>query len=600
MSHDNSSKLPNTGSNQISPSSVVDSQEAEISDGLKNSYGQILKSSAIIAGSSVANIGIGIFRTKIMALILGPSGFGLMGLYGSITDLTQSIVGMGVNSSGVRQIAAAVGSGETEQIARTAQVLRRTSIFLGLLGAVILFGFSKPIATVTFGNEQHADSVALLSIAVFFSLVSAGQGALIQGMRRIGDLAKMGILGTLFGTLISIPTIYFLHEDGIALSLVLISAMSLITSWWYRRKINSPFFSITFSQLEREQTALLKLGFAFMASGLMMTGAAFVVRIFIVRNVGFEASGLYQAAWTLGGLYVGFVLQSMGTDFYPRLVSVSNDNSACNRLVNEQSHISLLLAGPGIIATLTFAPLVIALFYSTKFEGAVQLLRWLCLGMTLRVVSWPMGFIIIAKSLQNLFIFSEVTWTIVYLGLAWIGIGAFSLNGAGIAFFGSYVYHVLLTYILVNRLSGFNWSSENLTTILLYVVAIAVVFCSHYVLTPMLAIGVGIMVIMLSCIYSINAILNLVSPDRIPRAMVVLLTWLGFFRTKHPKTQKHRPMQEIASATNKPFVNIKLSIGFLLIFTGFCIWMGRQHSVDDWSNIFEALIHNLTILLGTP
>ena len=37
--------------------------------------------------------------------------------------------------------------------------------------------------------------MSLLSIAVFFTLVSGGQGALIQGMRRIADLAKMNILG---------------------------------------------------------------------------------------------------------------------------------------------------------------------------------------------------------------------------------------------------------------------------------------------------------------------------------------------------------------------------------------------------------------------
>ena len=153
----------------------------------KHTYGQILKSSAVIGGSSVLNIAIGIVRTKAMAMLLGPSGVGLMGLYGSITELTISIAGMGINSSGVRQIAEAVGSDDTERIARTAAVLRRISIFLGLLGAVFLIGFSGPVSKLTFGSDQHATAVALLSIAVFFNLVSAGQGALIQGMRRVGD-----------------------------------------------------------------------------------------------------------------------------------------------------------------------------------------------------------------------------------------------------------------------------------------------------------------------------------------------------------------------------------------------------------------------------
>lgn len=157
----------------------------------KHTYGQILKSSALVGGSSVLNIAIGIVRTKAMAMLLGPAGFGLAGLYGSIADLTQSIAGMGINSSGVRQIAEAVGTDDINRIALTTAVLRRTSIVLGALGAILLIVFSRQVSTMTFGSAQHAAAISLLSIAVFFRLVSAGQGALIQGMRRIADLAKM-------------------------------------------------------------------------------------------------------------------------------------------------------------------------------------------------------------------------------------------------------------------------------------------------------------------------------------------------------------------------------------------------------------------------
>src|SRR5207253_5201389 len=121
-------------------------------------------------------------------------------------------------------------------------------------------------------------------------------------------------------------------------------------------------------EIGREAGSLLKLGAAFMASGFLMLGAAYTVRMIVSRNIGLEATGLYEAAWTLGGLYVGFVLQAMGTDFYPRLVGVVKDNTECNRLVNEQARVSLLLAGPGVIATLTFPPLVVAVFYSAAFD----------------------------------------------------------------------------------------------------------------------------------------------------------------------------------------------------------------------------------------
>jgi O-antigen/teichoic acid export membrane protein len=494
----------------------------------KHTYGQILKSSVLIGGSSAINMAIGIVRTKAMALMLGPAGFGLMALFSSIADLTRSIAEMGINSSGVRQIAEAVGSGETERIARTVVVLRRISILLGIFGAVLLVVFCRQVSILTFGSGQQTAVVALLSFAVFFRLVSDGQGALIQGMRRISDLAKMGVLGALFGTVISIVLVYFLRERGVVPSLVAVAALSLLASWWYARKVEIQIPAMTASQVSQEAGALLKLGFAFMISGMLTMGAAYVIRLIIVRTMDVDAAGFYQSAWALGGLYVGVILQAMGADFYPRLTAVSKNNTECNRLVNEQAHISLLLAGPGVIATLTLAPLAIALFYSTEFSAAVGILRWICLGMTLRVVAWPMGFIVVAKGEQTIFFWTELAAAVVHIGLAWICIAQFGLAGAGAAFFGLYVWHGILIYVIVRRMSGFRWSAANRKVGVLFLSLTGLVFSGFYLLPFWLASAIGALVTLLSGVYSVRVLLSLVSLDRTPYLIRRLLVWLRF------------------------------------------------------------------------
>lgn len=492
-----------------------------------STYGQILKSTALVGGSSVANVLIGIVRTKAMAMLLGPAGFGLAGLYMSIASLTQSVAGLGVNSSGVRQIAEAAGSNDTARIAQTAAVLRRTSVVLGVFGAILLIALAKPVSVMTFGGAQQTSAICLLSLAVLFNLVSTGQGAVIQGLRRISDLAQMSVLGSLFGTIATIIIVYFLRQQGIVPALVAVAAVTLLTSWWYSRKIVIPVAPVHVSELKKEMGALLKLGLAFMTSGLLMLGSAYVVRILVLRKLGLEATGFYQAAWTLGGLYVGVILQAMGADFYPRLTASANDNQECNRLVNEQARVSLLLAGPGVLGTLTFAPLIIALFYTANFGAAVGILRWICLGIALRVISWPMGFIVMAKGNQMLFLLSELSWTTVHLGLAWICVGWFGLDGAGIAFFGSYAFHILMTYGIVRHVSGFTWSSENRQTCSLYLALIGVVFGASILLPRPVAFGLGTLLTLLSGIYSIRVLVTLVSPDRIP---VAIRHMLIFFR----------------------------------------------------------------------
>ena len=122
-------------------------------------------------------------------------------------------------------------------------------------------------------------------------LVSAGQGALIQGMRRIADLAKMNVLSALFGTCISIPLVYVLREKGVVPSLIVVAGMTIATSWWYSRKIQIQVPKVSLSEVRHEVGALLKLGSAFMASGLMTMGVAYLVRIIIARKIGFDATG---------------------------------------------------------------------------------------------------------------------------------------------------------------------------------------------------------------------------------------------------------------------------------------------------------------------
>lgn len=506
---------------------VLDSRSADLQDEMEassdaartkaaDSYTQILKSTIVMGGSSVVNVAFSAVRNKAVAVMLGPDGVGLMGLYNTITDTAQTLAGMGVQASGVRQVAEAVGSGDTDRISRMVTVLRRVSLVLGAVGMVLLAALSFPIAQFTFGDHTHAVALALLSVCVFLRLVSSGQTALIHGLRHISDLAWISMIGAFASTVICIPLIYFFREKGIVPSLIGVAVAALAASWWYSRKIQIPAAEASLKEMGQETAALLKLGFAFMASAFLTVGAAYAIRIIILRLGGVEAAGLYQAAWALGGLYAGFILQAMGTDFYPRLTAVATIDSECNRLVNEQAQISILLAGPGLIATLTLAPLLMTVFYSSEFQAAVELLRWICLGMMLRIVAWPMGFIILAKGAQRIFFWTEVAATVVHVGLAWLLVKLFGLTGAGAAFAGLYVWHGILTYVIVRQLSGFRWSASNLTIGVVFLTAAMAVFFTCRVLPLPEAIAVGLLASFVSGIWSLRMLLKLIPRERLP------------------------------------------------------------------------------------
>lgn len=453
----------------------------------QGSYGQILKSTTLVGGSQVINILIGIVRTKFMAVLLGPGGVGLVGMYQAVTGIVGTVTGLGIGSSGVRQIAEAAGSGDETRIARTIYTLRRTALVLGLLGMITTMVLSPYLSRLTFGTEEHSWAIAVLGVTLLLGSVSGGQAALVQGMRRIADLASMSVLGALLGTVLSVPIIYVWGGSGIVPALLAVSAMTILPSWWYARKVRVPKISLCLADVVWEARGLLSLGLVFMASSVMAAAVLYLTRVLVVRELGVESVGLYQAATTLSTLYIGVILNAMGMDFYPRLTAVADDNVTVSRLVNEQTEVGLLLATPGLLATLAVAPYVIHLFYSVHFVPAYQVLRWQILGIFLRVVAWPIGFVLLAKGKGRVFFWCELIWNLLHVSLIWLGLRLFGLQGTGIAFFLLYVSYTISIFVVVNRISGFRWSAANIRIGSFLMAGIAVAFLLPYLLTQGLA-----------------------------------------------------------------------------------------------------------------
>lgn len=460
---------------------------------------------------------LGIIRTKVIAVLLGPSGVGLFGLFNSVADLARTVAEVGINQSGVRQIAEACGSNDVQRIAVTVTTLRRAALLFGCVGAILLAVLCRPVARLTFGNEHYAGGVLLLSLTVLFGTVSEAQRALIQGMRRIGDIAQLSVLGAFFGTIFSIPLVYYFGERGVVYSIVCVAGMGVVTSWWYARKVKVERVPMAYNQVSGEAAALLKLGIVLMACSLLPLAVAYAIRIIVQHKLGLDAAGFYQAAWALSILYVNFILQAMGMDFYPRLTAASKDNMQCNRMMNEQTEVGLLLAGPGLLGTLTVAPLVIHLFYSAKFGPAVELLRWNCLGMIVQVATWPIATLQLAKGRGNLFFWTQFAGSALYVLLTWIGVKFWGLNGAAIAFCGMIAVQYLISYWVARRLSGFSYTIVNRKLGLLFVALLAAVFLSWYALPFVVATALGVAITMVTGIYSLRLLCALIPVERMPR-----------------------------------------------------------------------------------
>lgn len=423
-----------------------------------NTYSEILRSSSIIGGGKAINYLCSMLRIKVVALLLGPTGVGLIGLYYNATHIVGVVSSMGISSSGCREVARDYASGNTAAVAATVTVLRRSCWVTGILGWGLTSVLSWPLSVWVFGSSERAWAITILGCTLLLKAVSEGQVALIGGMRRMGDLARIDILSVIVSTFIALSLYAWLGKDGIVPVIVATAAVNLFSSWFYARRIPIEKIQMDWQQTYKHSKRFLGLGSAFVWSALLASLVTLSINGLIVRELGLNANGIFQAASALSILFANFVLGAMAADFYPRLSAVAEDSRKLNQAVNEQTEIGVLLVLPGLIGTLIYAPWVMSFFYSAAFARGAELLPWLIVSVLFKIVSWPLGYALIAKGESRWFAISETIFPLLHFAMAYILVHSQGLVGASMSFALLYIFHTIGMLFLLHRLTKFRWT----------------------------------------------------------------------------------------------------------------------------------------------
>ena len=448
------------------------------------------------------NILVGLFRIKVAAVLLGPSGVGLIGLLQSVMATASSIAGLGFGNVGTRQIAEATGRADLQAVAAARRALFWGTLGLALAGAAVFWLLRDVLAVRVIGVGIPVTQVGWLALGVALTVAASSQGALLNGLRRIGDIACVSVLSAFLSTAVGVGVLLWLGQGGVWAFVLAAPLCSFLVGHWYVArlpKVCSP--ATPWHVLVAQWRTLARLGAAFMLAGLVATLAQLFVRTLVQRQLGSESLGNFQASWQISMTYLGFVLAAMGTDYYPRLTATIHDHTVTNRMVNEQTEVALLLGGSVLMAMLGLAPWVIKLLYSGHFYEAAGVLRWQILGDVLKIVSWPLGFILLAAGDGRTFLITESIGYGVFMILSWLCLPWFGVEATGIAFLGMYIVYLPLVYWSARIRTGFSWTPGNwwLIGIIFVACAIIKVFTIWY---PIIGAGSGVLVAFCWAVYA--------------------------------------------------------------------------------------------------
>lgn len=479
----------------------------------KNGYSNIIRSSSMIGGAQGFNIILGMVRVKFAALLIGPIGIGLLATYQSLTQVFSTVAGLGLHSSAVRDIAEFDQKKDREKTARIILSLRRICLLSGVVGAATVALMAKNISQYTFGSVQYTNEIMLLSLTVLFTNINSGQKAVIQGVRRVSDLAKLTIISAGAGTILSVILYFFAGVNGIIPSLVLLTLIDLLASRWFFKKIEFERVEVSWLESFREASGIVRLGMAFMWNALLIAIVMYITRTLIADKIDIIAVGVYSAAFSLSGMLVNFVLGAMAADYYPSLTGINNQHKKMCTLVNQQTEVGILLAMPGMLLMFVYAPWIVELFYSQEFVNSAELLRWFIIGCLGRVISWPLGYIVLAKGRSALFASIETLTNAIHLFLILYCLNRFDLVGVSMAYAILYVIYTLMMLLVSGKLIGFKWSKG---------VCLIGIISSFFIILSVLSVHIfnstqiviyGAVVVSFSVIYSMSTLSSRLGPN---------------------------------------------------------------------------------------
>lgn len=472
----------------------------------KKAYQQILKTTSLFGSVQVFSILISIVRNMFIANFIGPIGMGIAALLNSTLSIISGFSGLGLEMSGVKHISESYDENDLNSVSKQVAIVRRIALITGVIGAILAVIFSKWLSVLTFGNDDYTFSFVFIAITLLFKQLTSSENVVLQGLRKLKDLAKASFYGNLVGLLFSIPIYYFYKIDSIVPTIIIAAFSSMIFALVFARKIKFERRKVTNNELVTDGKSIIKLGLALTFSGLITLIVAHLIQLYLNFSNGIEVVGFYNAGFTLLNSYVGILFVAMSTDYYPRLSAICNDNNKLNEVVLQQIYIGVLIITPIIIVFFALSDEIIRLLFSTKFKAIVMMVSIGIFGMLFKIASFSIGYMVLVKADSKLFIKTSLGFNLLYLLLSILGYHYFGLIGLGVAFTLQYIFHLIILSIIAKKRYNFNFNNE---VVLLFVICLVLCLATFSLLfldNKILKVVFFIVLILFSTLFSLKKI----------------------------------------------------------------------------------------------
>lgn len=413
---------------------------------------RLLKVTAMTGLLTLIRMAMGFVIAKVVAIYTGPTGLAMLGQVQSLAGSLNGIINAPAGSGVVRFTAENKEQGFDacapwwRAALQWVLIISAIAIPLGLL-------FAKPLAIGLFQDASLAwvvmATVCVLPFAAFGTLCNS----VINGQQLYRRYIALGMISALISGGVMLAMIALHNIDGALLAATvqaaLIGVVMLITN------LRQPWFKLRYWWGAVEPKARKQIGgYMLMAitSALTLPVSLILVRNILIDQVGWYATGQWQAVYKISEVYLGVITMALGTYYLPRLASLT-----CVDAIVSEIHKTVRVIIP-IVVTMALGvyllrDVAISLLFTEEFRSARELFAVQLTGDVIKIASWLYAYPMLSRGATKWFMVTEILFSLSFVALSYLFILNIGLQGATVAYLVNYSVYFLIISSNVKRFS---------------------------------------------------------------------------------------------------------------------------------------------------
>ena len=408
----------------------------------------LIKTSVLTGISTVIKLVSAFVINKVIAIYIGPSGLAIVGQLQNFTSIITTFSNGAISSGIVKYTAEYQDIEEKKKIFSSSIVI---SLICSLIISIFLFGFSDYLSELILKDIQYSSVFIIFGATIFLFALNMVLISILNGQKEIKKYVLVNIAGSIFSLVFTSVLIMQLNLKGALYAMVLNQSVMFFVTLAF--VIKSSWFKLEYFKQGLDKESLSKLSkYSLMAivSALTVPVSHLIIREYIGENLGWDSAGYWQGIWYISTIYLMLVTTTLGVYYLPKLSEIQDNKELRKEIFGGYKIIMPIVILASLIIFL-LKEYVILIAFSKDFMPMMELFAWQLMGDVIKIASWLLAYLMLAKAMTKVFIYTEVLFSALFVGLSILFVDKFGLVGITYAYALNYLLYLFMMIFIFRK-----------------------------------------------------------------------------------------------------------------------------------------------------